>query len=354
MGQRLIRKRGGASPTSSKFAYTAARVRAKRAKLLPKEMYTKMLNMSIAEIARVLQESEYKREIDELGARYSGIDLLEMALNASLANSYRTMIKITQAGAREVVVAYLRRYDVENIKTVLRAKISGASPEAVDEALVPAGQLPVELFRRMALGDLVEVVSALEGTPYHGPVKEIANKPLHAVEDLLDKQYYEDLLKATRGTDIPVVLFNRLVRMEIDVQNIDSLLRLKRDEADPAAILENLLPGGYEIPRGDLSRLAGLSWAELVQALERYSYYEPIRERLVQVKEGDSLTDVETSLFKRLADQAFTFSAAYPLSVLPIMGYIVSKRIEVDNIRTIVRGKSAGLPEEVIQRQLVL
>jgi V/A-type H+/Na+-transporting ATPase subunit C len=354
MGLRLVRRKGGATPGATRYAYTATRVRAKRAKLLPKEMYPKMLNMSVTEIARLLQESEYKREIDELATRYAGIDLIEMALNANLANTYRTLIKISQAGAREVVVAYLRRYDTENIKTILRGKISQAPQQAVEEALVPAGQLPVDMLRRMILGDLQEAVAALEGTPYFDRVKEIGSKPLHTVEDSLDRLYYQDLIKATQGTDIPVVLVNRLVRMEIDVQNLDSLLRLKRDEADPAAILEHVMPGGYEISRGDLSRLASLSWNELVAALEKYSYYESIRERLAAVREGETLRDVETALFKRLSDQAFTFSAAYPLSVLPIMGYIFSKRIEVENIRMIVRGKTAGLSDEVIQRQLVL
>ncbi len=353
MGLRLSR-RAGAKAGSTRYAYTAARVRAKRAKLFPKETYPKMLNMSVTEIARLLQESEYKREIDELGTRYAGIDLIEMALNANLANSYRTMIKITQAGARDVLIAYLRHYDVENIKTVLRAKISGAPATAVEEALVPAGQLPVELFKRMAVGDLQEAVAALEGTPYHAAVAEIGAKPLHTVEDKLDRNYYVDLIKASQGTDIPVVLFNRLVRMEIDVQNLDSLLRLKRDEADPAAVLDHMIPGGYEIPRGDLARLASLSWSELLAALEKYSYYDALRERIVRIKEGESLRDVETALYKRLAEQAFSFSAAYPLSVLPIMGFIFSKRIEVDNIRTIVRGKTSGLTDEVIQRTLVL
>lgn len=353
MGVRLSR-RGVARTSGTSFAYTAARVRAKRAKLLPPETYPKMLNMSVTEIARLLQESEYKREIDELATRYSGIDLIEMALNANLANSCRTMIRITQAGAREVVVAYLRRYDIENIKTVLRAKISGAPPTAVEEALVPAGQLPVELFKRMALGDLEEAVAALEGTPYHDAVAEIGSKPLHLVEDKLARGYYADLIKTALGTDVPVQLFNRLMRMEIDVQNLDSLLRLKRDEADPAAILDHMIPGGYEITRPELSRLVTLTWTELLSALEKYSHWDAIRERVAQVKEGDTLRDVETALYKRLAKRAFEFSAAYPLSVLPIMGYIFSKRIEVDNIRMVVRAKTAGLSDEVIQRMLVL
>ncbi len=353
MGLKLVR-RTGTGGGGTNFAYTSARVRAKRAKLLRRETYPKMLNMSLAEIARLLQESEYKREIDELGTRYAGIDLIEMALNANLANTYRTMIKISQAGARAVVVAYLRRYDVENIKTVLRAKLSKAPTTAVEESLIPAGQLPVEVFRRMAMGDLEEAVAVLDGTPYHDAVSEIGSKPLHLVEDRLDRMYYQDLLKAAPGSDVPSALFNRLVRMEVDIQNLDSLLRLKRDEAEPGAILEHMLPGGYEVTRSELSRLVTLSWSELLGALEKFSYWEAIRERVTSLREGDTLRDVEAALYKRLAAQAFAFSGGYPLSVLPIMGYIFAKRIETDNIRTIARGKVAGLPEDVISRHLVL
>lgn len=354
MAAKLVRRSLVRAPGSARYAYTAARVRAKRAKLFPRETYPKMLNMSVTEIARLLQESEYKREIDELASRYSGIDLIEYALNANLANSCRTMIRISQAGAREIVVGYLRRYDVANIKTVLRAMASGAPTEAIEEALVPAGQLPVELFRRMAVSDTAEAVAALEGTPYHAVVSQVQTKPLPLVEDALDLMYYAELIKASWGTDVPVVLFSRLVRMEVDVRNLDTLLRLKRDQTEPAQILEHVIPRGYEIPRGDLSRLAASSWSEMVAALERYSYWEVLRDRLGALKPTDSLRDIETALHKRLADQAFTFAGAYPLSVLPIMGYIFSKRIEVDNIRTLVRGKTAGLADEVIQRQLVL
>jgi len=353
MATKLLR-RAGSGGGGANYAYTAARVRAKRAKLLPKETYPRMLNMSVTEITRLLQESEYKREIDELGARYAGIDLLEIALNANLANTYRMMIKISQAGARAIVISYLRRYDVENVKTVLRARISGAPASAVDEALIPAGQIPVELFRRMSMGTLEEAVALLEGTPYHEAVAEIGSKPLHIVEDRLHRNYYADLIRAGQNTDVPTALFNRLMRMEIDIQNIDSLLRLKRDGADPGAILEHMIPGGYEITRAELARLSALTWSEMLSAFEKFSYWESIHERVGALKEGDTLRDVETALYKRIAQQAFKFSSAYPLSVLPIMGYIFSKRIEVDNIRTIARGKTSQLSDETIQKHLVL
>ena len=63
------------------YIYVSTRLRVRRAKLIPREEYIRMLNMSLPEITRFIQESEYKREIDELQHAFSGINLLEEALS---------------------------------------------------------------------------------------------------------------------------------------------------------------------------------------------------------------------------------------------------------------------------------
>ena len=47
---------------SGNYPYVTARVRAKRASLVPEETYGRLLQMSIPEIARFLGEREYKAE----------------------------------------------------------------------------------------------------------------------------------------------------------------------------------------------------------------------------------------------------------------------------------------------------
>ena len=47
-------------------------MRVRKAKLLPKEEYMRMLNMSIPEITRFIEETQYKQEIDELGDDVQG------------------------------------------------------------------------------------------------------------------------------------------------------------------------------------------------------------------------------------------------------------------------------------------
>ena len=44
----------------------------------------------------------------------------------------------------------------------------------------------------------------------------------------------------------------------------------------------------------------------------------------------------------------------YPLSVVPILDYMIHKEIEVGNIRTISRGIESGLDTETIKGLLVI
>ena len=149
------------------YPYVTARVRARRAALIPQEMYSRILQMEIPEIARFLGEREYKAEMLALGARYSGVDLIEMATSQNLTKTYNDIYNFCEGQLRAVVGRYLDRYDLQNIKTIVRAKIYGASAEEVEEDLVPAGSFPIEFLRQLVEApNLDDIFRQLEGTIY--------------------------------------------------------------------------------------------------------------------------------------------------------------------------------------------
>ena len=84
------------------YIYVSTRLRVRRAKLIPREEYIRILNMSLPEITRLIQESEYKREIDELQHAFSGINLLEVALSWNLAKNYQLVRAITPGHLHEL------------------------------------------------------------------------------------------------------------------------------------------------------------------------------------------------------------------------------------------------------------
>jgi V/A-type H+-transporting ATPase subunit C len=63
---------------------------------------------------------------------------------------------------------------------------------------------------------------------------------------------------------------------------------------------------------------------------------------------------ISTQLEKELIRDARDFSHRAPLSVLPVVDFILHKKIEADNLRAIAYGKQTGLPTDTIQELLIL
>ncbi len=153
---------------SAPYIYVCTRMRIRKAKLLPKEEYMRMLNMSISEITRIISETEYKQEIDELGNTFKGIDLLEVALSWNLAKEYQQILDITPGTLKQFTRAYLRYWDIQNVLTILRGKSQGEKAGRIKEVLVPAGSLDkVMLDRLLAEDNTDRIIEALKGRRFY-------------------------------------------------------------------------------------------------------------------------------------------------------------------------------------------
>lgn len=332
-----------------KYAYIVARVRAMKSKLIPNEMYPKFLNMEIPEITRFIEESGYKKDVDELGKKYKGTDLIEHALNQNLALTYRKLIEVSQDEANFLITEYLRSWDIWNIKTILRGKFSGASEDEILEDIVSGGQLRYrEMTEIIKVGTVEGVIAAFAKTPYY-PALEGYKGNLADLENALDMMYYSNLIKAVTATGNK--LFLKFLKTEIDLKNLKMLFRMKRAGMEREDIIKLLIPGGMELKDNDMARLASLSLGDFVRALEEYSYWSAISDVSTDLT---SLINIETRLDKYGLTYASRISYYYPLSILPILDYILSKKIEVDNVRIIVRGKETALPDDIIKAHLVM
>src|SRR5512136_3212023 len=104
------------------YAYACTRVKAKKRFLLSRDAYSRMLVMDVHEIGRFLGETQYRDEMTRYASRYSGANLVEVAVTRSLADTYSDILSFTTGHLREMVSDYLRRWDMFNVKTVLRGK----------------------------------------------------------------------------------------------------------------------------------------------------------------------------------------------------------------------------------------
>jgi V/A-type H+-transporting ATPase subunit C len=343
------------------YAYACARVKARKSFLLSRDTYSRILVMDIYEIGRFLGETQYRDEMAQYGSRYSGANLVEVAVTRNLATTYSDILSFTTGHLREMVGNYLRRWDTFNVKTVLRGKISKASPDEVIDTLVPAGSFSEEYLRSLiAMEAIHEIMDELSKQPTFRLTPELHREVVEAgklapLEDHLDKMLYYDLLDVIEPTSNPERLLRDFVRREIDVTNLKVLLKLKAERIPEDRIQKYLIPGGLEFDLDKLKMMAqGEGVAAVVAELEKTSLYEDIKAPLEQFKNDQRLSGLTIALDKALIGKSEKFAKFYPLSVLPIINFLIRKKTEVDNIRIIARGKESGLSNKVIEELLVV
>lgn len=338
------------------YPYVCARVKGKKSRLLSKETYARMLKMETPSISRLLGEGQYRDEMLALGAKYSGVDLIEMATRNNLANVYTQIIDFSEGDLKRMVCRFVDRWDVWNIKTIIRGKSYCADEEDIVEALIPAGSFTTKFLRELAEKESVEkVIENLKDTIYYVAFEEAKCDeefpPIACFEDALDRAYYSYMLETVPPTTEPLKLFRMFLRMEIDIVNLRTLLRA-REEVERIE-RDIFVDGGLELSKEKLESLVPLSTEELIPRLQKYSFYKEISGPLRDVKEK-GLNEVMRALEKHHLKQASKYSHLHPLSILPVLDFLISKESEVENIRIIARGKRDGLSEDTIMDLLVI
>ncbi|MDD1765661.1 MAG: ATP synthase A1 subunit C, partial [Methanomassiliicoccales archaeon] len=324
------------------YAYACARVRAKKSLLLTKDNYPKLLMMDLNEIGRFLGETQYHVEMAELASRYSGVNLIEIGTNRNLARIYRQVLNFCSGELKNMISSYLARWDEWNVKTILRGKYYGATVEEIVEDLVPAGRFDEKYLRSLigleSVSDILDAIGKKGGSAI--PIEIRASfedtGALELLEEYFDKVYFSRLLESIRGKNRPERLFLAFIQKEIDINNLRTLLKLKRERIPFERIRIYFIDGGKELRVNELVRLAGIeSFEQMLDELSRFSFYEHIKDALEDAKETGSLTKVMLALQRYLAKEAEKFSHQFPLSILPILDYMLRKKVEVDNIRII-------------------
>ncbi|MBO5654179.1 MAG: ATP synthase A1 subunit C [Candidatus Methanomethylophilaceae archaeon] len=340
------------------YAYTVARVKAKKSALLKEDAYSKMLMMSLPEISRFISESGYQKEITELTGKYNGVDLIEHATYANMANLFKGILDSAEGELKDMIAADLERWDAWNLKVILRGKSFGLDMDQMKEDLVPAGRLGLaQLETLMGYGSEEEIVQA------YGKFVDLAipqnvlatygeEKNLAVIEDYLDKAYYERLLLNVDPSSRPKRLFQDFIRNEIDITNLETILKLKKEGITGDVILGYYIPGGAQIDKKLATQLANAdSVSAMANDLAQLDFYEDIKDALDDSK---SLKDIVAALTKYHRKQAKTFTHLYPLSVIPVIDFMIHKETEVNNIRIIARGIESGLDKEIIKGLLVV
>lgn len=343
------------------IAYVTARVRARRKTLLDREVYQKLLLMQPSEISIYLSERGYATEIDALSGRYFGTELLEQATQARMARVSREVRHWCTGPLRAQVEGFLGRYDASNLKTVIRGKVAGLSQETIDASLVAAGIIDDrQLDRWLAADDLQDI---LQDVPA-GFMSQVADQYADALlvgadlarfEDTLDLAYWRHWHQVAETAGAQAGSLTRFVGYEIDILNLETILRFCKTTGSAIDADSILIPGGKELPLGRLRSLLRIDDPRtLFNELQDVPLVTELQADFERYLTDGDLSDLTVALRRVGLGRTRRFANAFPLSSLPVLEFLLRVRAEAENIRWIAIGKAAGITDEVIRNGLVV
>lgn len=263
------------------------------------------------------------------------------------------IVKITPSKMGEFLHAYFDfRFEVLNLKRILRGKFTESSSEEIAESLIPIDPYIIKDYGELiASNDLESLVRKLSGTSYESLIAKLdlykEYDALWPLELELNYIYARNILKLTEklpAKDRHIV--NSLVKYETDVENV--LIAIKR-RGKKGVNLDEIFPVTYGIEIEDLQKV--IEAESVSQAIDDLK--EPYNKVLAPIKTGD-IALVRAMLRKGKYEAATAARASDQYGFSVILAFLVYSEIEKDNLVGLSWGKSQGLDSEDLMKYIVI
>lgn len=353
------------APTPGRdYGYGNARVRGMRSRLLTARFFDELMEApDLSRIIPMLIDTEYGSYIETSIIKGRTPAAIDEALRANMVATFQKVMGFLNAEAHELVGALLGRWDLFNIKSIIRGKHMHLAAEEIEDGLYAVGSLtPVELHVLVGLEDVHAVVDTLVtwDSPYAVPLRagfaaymEDAN--LAGLELALDRYYFGWAASRLSGRRPNSVLARRILGLQADSVNLLTTFRLLKSdigEIDPKSFY---LPGGAYITEELFDEMTALSDVdEVLDVLKATPYARQLESVVANYVDEGSLSVFERALEDYVMRKALDAGRGDPLGVGITIGYLWAKQNEITNLRIIVKGTSVGMPADRMRKELIL
>lgn len=327
-------------------AYLNTRVSLFADRLWRDEALDDLVGVADAEMADTLD----RRGLPQLAAGYDtpiaqrDSRSLEQRIVAQILAETRVLIRPLSGAARAFLTFWTARFEVSNVKTLLRSKMTGERPAAALARLTPMGA-----FGRLDNQDLAhaedvgELLRRLEAGPYAAIVRharrafEQSGDPFN-LDAALDHGYYEGLtLRAQPLEDALGAPFRGLMANLIDRINLVWLLRYRFNYRLPPAQVYYLLVGShYGLPSSRLQELAALDSLDAVLAALPAGWQ-------AQLAGASDIPGVFVRMERAAAEQARRVLRSDAPDVARAFAYLILRERDLRGVRAVLRGRHLGL-----------
>lgn len=321
----------------SSLVYAVARTRVLEGRLLTQDRLRRMLDAPSAQ--------EAMRSLSEMGYGGAQEGDIKLMIDQELSQAYRYVREVTPNVY--ATGAFLLKGDCYNLKTLFKGKVLGADAQHM---LSDRGTIPVEALAAAAQNQdyavlpahLREVAKRLDARIEGG----FAN--VQEIECALDAACFADMADYAQKSGEQVAM--QCVRVQADLLNLTTLLRLKKTQEGPEVLARALLPGG-SVPHALYLSAMGVSEDALLHHLGLTQYQNELKAGLELYAQNGSL-----GLLERKSDDVVTHLLKQKRyereSIAPLIGYLIAKEREAQAVRLVIVAKMNDVPVHMAQERL--
>ncbi|MEJ2455437.1 MAG: V-type ATPase subunit [Candidatus Thiodiazotropha sp.] len=327
-------------------AYLRTRVGVFAGRLLSPEDTARYKGMTLNQLGETFDLLPILEEPMELPQKSR---LLEHALLTRIMNEFSVLLRPLSGRTRGLLLYWPRKYELYNLKTLIRGKLNGLGLEEIRDNLhdLPEGiRLPHESL--LQAENVLEMLRQLE----QGPYAIIARQARHVYEEknegfsldaAIDRLYYTGMMRhLNMANSSDKHGARKLIGVMIDRQNILWLTRYRlvyRFSSSEAYYL--LIPSGGQIQRTSLMTLANLDSLEAI--IDQLP--SPFREQLTNVQ---NITQVRQRLDQIVGLEMRKLMRHSPDAVMSALGYLIARDIDLRRLYAIIQGKILNLEPDLI------
>lgn len=334
----------------SPFFYSAAQayIRARLSRLLDRAIWARLLDAnSLTEIGQSLAHTTVSRAVTRDGPVSFQI------LRGEIAAAGRALVRFLPRAARELVAWYNERFEIENLKTVLRAVHYQVDRRRALATLIPLRSTGWRWEALVEARSVDELIDQLRDSPYRRPL-ENAIERYHTEQRLFYLEISLDLF-----------YFQKLVRL-IESQRGRDKAEARRSLGRWIAIQNLLWAYRYEIygrmtPEEIINYTLHHAFSAGLDTVRRVALGSPLRveaERLgfrmsPGLGEVEQLTQIEILADRERFHYATATIGRSLFHVGGALAYLWLLESEVRDLTVIVEGKITGLSGAEIAGRLV-
>lgn len=310
----------------------------------------------LAELARLpLDElSEQTGFVDAQGDSDSiRLATFERVLMQTWLDELSALLRPLEGPARRLLTQWASRYELLNIKAIVRGKIGQLPIDEIERSLFRLpGYLSLNHDALLNTDSIPELLRQLEKTRY----RRIASQALRRYEErpdpflldaTLDQQFYNELIgRAHQLTSTDRAEILDLIKRIVDRHNLVWSLRYRFNYGlQPSEIVYLAIDGGRLLDRRLLQHV--LQAESLPEALQR------LPDGLLHRREmPQELTLIEAALLTELDEYAAHAMRLSPSALTSVLAYLVLRYGEITAMYAIMHARLHGLPDDLLDEAL--